>query len=242
MEEQQTSQTGNEENSLLPQLWRWAATRWRMGLDLFVNIILPFLVYSALSGAWGDVDALLVSSVPPLAWSIGEFAVARRIDAMSLLVLGGIVLSLLAFIGGGGALALQLREKLVTLIIGLVFLGSAVVGRPLIWYLARASVARKSKADFDELERHRDNPWMKRFMTRLTLGWGIGLVVEFALGVLLVMTLPIADYLIVAPIVGYGTIGLLSVWTFAESRASRARQAEVAKKEANAKENVSPAA
>lgn len=202
----------------------WLVARWRMALDIVVNIALPFLIYSLLNETWGDVPALLASSVPPLAWSLGEFALARRIDAMSLLVLAGIVLSLLAFIGGGSAQALQLREKFVTLIIGLVFLGSAAIGKPLIWYLARASLARKSADQLNELERHRESSWMKRFMTRLTLGWGIGLVAEFALGVVLVMTLPIADYLIVGPVVGYGTMGLLALWTVAESRALRRRQ------------------
>lgn len=178
------------------------------------------MIYSFPNAAWGDVDALLASSAPPLAWSIGEFAVAGRIDAMSFLVLGGIMLSPLAFIGGGRAQALQLHEEFVTLIIGLVFLSPAAVGKPRIWYLARASLARQLKVESTELERHRDNPRMKRFMTRLTLGRGKGLVAEFALGVVLVMTLPIADCLILGPIVGYVTIGLLSLWTVAESHAS----------------------
>ena len=42
-----------------------------------------------------------------------------------MLELGGIVLSLLAFFGSGSARFLQLREKLVTVMIGLVFAGSA---------------------------------------------------------------------------------------------------------------------
>ena len=66
----------------------------------------------------------------------------RRLDALSLLVLAGIVLSLLAFFGGGGPRMLQLREKLVTGVIGLAFLASAAVGRPLIYELARAGMAR----------------------------------------------------------------------------------------------------
>jgi hypothetical protein len=84
------------------------------------------------------VRALLASSAPPIAWSLVEFARHRRVDALSVLVAAGIVLSLLAMIGGGGPKFLQLRENLVTGIIGLVFLGSA-----LIYQLARAGMRRE---------------------------------------------------------------------------------------------------
>ena len=106
---------------------------------------LPYAVYSALQPRLGDVRALLASSAPPILWSIVEFARNRRVDALSLFVLAGIALSLLAFIGGGSVKFLQLRENLVTGAIGLVFLGSAAIGRPVIYELAVAGAARRSQ-------------------------------------------------------------------------------------------------
>ena len=92
-------------------------------------VVLPFAIFAMAEKPLGDVKALVASSAPPILWSIVEFARHRRVDALSLLVLVGIGLSLLAFIGGGGARFLQLREKLVTVIIAFVFLGSAAIGR-----------------------------------------------------------------------------------------------------------------
>ena len=100
----------------------------RIGLELLVNFIGPFAIYSLLDPKYGDVKALMASSAPPIAWSLVEFIRRRRVDALSILVLAGIALSLLAFLGGGGVKFLQLREKLVTAAIGLVFLGSAAIG------------------------------------------------------------------------------------------------------------------
>ena len=57
-------------------------------------------------------------------------------DALSVLVLAGIALSLLAAIGGGDARWLQLRENLASAMIGLAFLGSAAIGRPLMMLFA----------------------------------------------------------------------------------------------------------
>ena len=110
-----------------------------MAVEALVNFVLPFVIFNYAERPLGDVRALLASSVPPILWSLVEFARHRRIDALSMLVVSGIALSLLAMVGGGGVRFLQLREKLVTGVIGLVFVGSAVVGKPLVHELVRAS-------------------------------------------------------------------------------------------------------
>ena len=133
---------------------------------------------------------------------------------MSILVLAGIVLSLLAFMGGGGVRFLQLREQLVTGLIGLVFLGSAAIGRPLIYHLARATELRKSSADAERLEKLRDKQGFRRTMTTMTLVWGFGLIAQTVIACLLVFRISIANYLIVSPILNYGAMGCLVLWTF----------------------------
>lgn len=105
-------------------------------VEALVNFILPFVIYNYTEAPLGEVRALLASSAPPILWSLVEFARHRRLDALSVLVVSGIALSLLAMLGGGGARFLQLREKLVTGVIGLTFLGSALIGKPLIYELA----------------------------------------------------------------------------------------------------------
>ena len=93
-----------------------------------------------------------------------------------MLVLAGIALSLLAFLGGGSVKLLQLRERMVTVLIGLIFLGSAAIGKPLIYQLARATMMRRSPSELHELEALRDNVHFRRAMTVMTLVWGFGLV------------------------------------------------------------------
>jgi hypothetical protein len=192
-------------------------------IEALVNFILPYVIYSYAEAPLGAVRALLASSAPPILWSLIEFARHRRVDALSVLVVTGIVLSLLAMLGGGGVRALQLREKLVTGVIGLVFLGSALIGKPLIYQLARASMRRKSEDEAQAFEALQVHAGFRRTMMVMTWVWGLGLIADVAVGVALIFALSIRDYLIVGPILGYVTMGGLGLWTFLYGRRARHR-------------------
>jgi hypothetical protein len=184
-----------------------------LGIEVLVNGVLPFVAYSATRSRLGDVGALLVSTVAPIAWSIVEFVRRRRIDGISILIVAGIALSLLAFIGGGSVRFLQLRENLVTGLVGLVFLGSAAVGKPLIYHLARAGMSRRSAADAQAFESRRNNVYFQRSMRLMTIVWGAGFLLQTLAACVLVFRMPIGAYLAVSPFLGYGTIGALALWT-----------------------------
>lgn len=195
------------------RLLSWARTNGRgAALEIAVNFALPYFVYRATHTRLGDVDALIAASAPPLGWSILEFLRRRRIDALSLLVLAGIVLSLIAFIGGGGVRFLQLREQLVSAVIGLLFLGSAMIGKPLIYQLARARI-RRDAGQAGWFEALSSDPRFRRVMMVMTLSWGIALVAQSAACVALVFALSIKSYLIVGPIIGYAVLGATTAWS-----------------------------
>jgi len=209
----------------------------KLGLEVLVNFLLPFLIYDHWRNSLGDVRGLMASSIPPILWSIVEFARLRKVDAMSVLVIAGIVLSLVAFIGGGGVKVLQLRENLVTGLIGLVFLGSAAIGRPLVYELARASMMRKGPDGAAELEAVRDNLHVRRVMTVCTVVWGVGLVAICGICCILVFMVSIKTYLLINGPISYGLAGLIiawNVWYVARARArGRAREAAEASVQAS---------
>jgi hypothetical protein len=181
---------------------------------LGINFALPYLIYVWAERPLGQVGALIAASAPSMLWSIIEFARKRRVDALSILALAGIALSLLAMLGGGGVKFLQLRERLVTAVIGLVFLGSAAIGRPLIYQLARARVRAGSPSQTQSFDGLRESPVFRHAMMVMTLVWGTALVIEAAIAAALVFVLPIPAYLIVSPVVGYGTLGAVTAWTY----------------------------
>jgi hypothetical protein len=136
------------------------------------------------------------------------------VDAISLLVLSGIALSILAFAGGGGVKFLQLRENLVTGLVGLVFLGSAAIGRPLIYQLSRSGVRRRAADKVQAFEALRDDIQFRRSMTVATLVWGFGLSAACALNCALVFMLTIKHYLLIGGPLHYVMISMPTAWTF----------------------------
>ena len=214
------------------KLLRWLRTNGPgLLLDVAVNFALPVILYDRLEGRLGEVPALLASSLPPLLWAIGGFVRHRRVDALSIIAMAGIALSVLAFFGGGSAQFLQLREKMVTLLIGLAFLGSAAIGKPLIYPLARATMARESAEALANFEARRDDAMVRHTVMVMTLVWGFGLLIDFAASVALIYMMSVHDYLIVGPILGYGTMGGLALWTIAYRR-HRTRHAAAIREQA----------
>lgn len=199
-------------------------------LEVSVNFALPYALFRLIQPELGDVGGLVAGAVPPLAWSVAGFVRVRRIDALSLLVLAGIALSLLALAAGGGARLLQLRERLVTGAIGLVFLGSAAIGRPIIHQLARARIRRRTPGELGAFDSLRESPIFRRAMMVMTLTWGVFLVADSALAAGLVFVLSVRDYLLIAPLIGYPLFAALTVWTFwyARRRLAAARSAAMA--------------
>jgi len=199
-------------------------------LEVGVNFALPFAIYSLTRGRLGDVGALMAASAPPLLWSLVEFIRARKVDAIAVLVLTGIALSLLAFAGGGGVKFLQLRENLVTGLVGLIFLGSVLIGRPLMFVLAKAGAQRLAPAAAASVEALRDDAPFQRSMALTTLVWAAGLLSASAVNCWLVFHLSIQQFLLVSGPISYAVIGLLTVWTSVYvSRVKRAADARHAR-------------
>lgn len=182
--------------------------------ELGVNLLLPWAAYRLALPHWGEGGGLIASAVPPALWSIVGLVRFRRFDALSAIVLLGIALSLGAMVLGGGPRMLLMRESLASGVIGLAFVLSLFAKRPLVFYLARASVARETPEGVARFELL----WLERRefasgMRVLTAVWGVGLVGETALRGWMAMTWPIERFLVVSPLLGYGLFSALMAWT-----------------------------
>lgn len=131
-------QTQNMGTQNLPSVDRRAALK-RMLPGIAVSIVVPFVVYESVrSSVDSDTTAFAIGAAVPVLWTVGSLAVRRRIDPLGVFgtVVYGLAL-LVTWLTGGGPLFLELRDAVPTGLIGLAFLVSVAVRRPLIVVLMR---------------------------------------------------------------------------------------------------------
>lgn len=156
----------------------------------------------------------MASIAPPLLWSLYGLIRTRKLDALSVIVIASIVFSVAATALGGSARMIQIRDALVTGVIGILFLLSLFMEKPLIFYLTRATFARNPDPEMPELEKVWALPEAPHAFRVLTTLWGIGLVAQTTLLCTLAWLWPIGRYLLISPFIGYGFVGALMVCSF----------------------------
>jgi hypothetical protein len=179
-----------------------------------INVLLPVLAYRLASAHWGLAGGLVASALPPAAWMIWDFLRFRHFDALSALVLISIVLSLAA-VPLGGSQNRALEEPMVSGMIGLAFLVSLAFHRPLVFYLARSTMARENDDGVTTFEQDwLARPRLAAHIRLLTLVWGVGLIAENTLRSLVVWQGGKTPHAILAStLVFYVVYGGLTLWT-----------------------------
>ena len=108
---------------------------------LLVNVALPWLAYRLAFPHWGLQGGLIASALAPIAWITWDLLRYRHFDALSALVLAGIALSLVALVAGGDVRLKSVEDPMVSGMIGVAFLVSLALPRPLAFYLARSTMS-----------------------------------------------------------------------------------------------------
>lgn len=184
-----------------------------LAAEILANFLAPFLVYQVFASTLGDTKSLILSTVPPLAWSGFELAKTKRLDAISITVVCGIFLTIGATCLGGSPRLIQIRDALVTGMIGLMFLASLCLEKPIIFFLARATMARDTEAGLAAFETIWQRPGVPQMFRVLTGVWGVGLIIQTAILCGLAMIWPISRYLLLSPFITYGMFAVLMLWS-----------------------------
>lgn len=193
--------------------------------------VIPLAVYYAVRPhVGGDAPALVIAGVPAASWVAFQWVRTRRIDPIGCIVLFGFVAGILASVAlGGSAFVLKVRDSAFTALFGLLCLGSLAFARPMMFFIGRALSAGDDPAKLAAYDELWTMPTAPRTFRLITAAWGVGLVVEAALRVLLAVVLPTGPFLAVSPVLGGVVIGGLFAFTvWWSKRARRIGEAEFA--------------
>ncbi|MEV5647259.1 VC0807 family protein [Nocardia sp. NPDC052254] len=184
----------------------------------------PMTAYYVLHAAGAsDLVALGAGTVISGVFVIAEIVRKRRLDPFAAVILASFALGLVLTFISGDARFVVAKDSFTTALIGAAFLGSTLVGKPLIYVSAQRGMSEQAAGAFRE--RYRTSPQMRRTLGSLSVIWGAGLCLEAALRVFLVYQLPIATMVWLSTVMMVITFGVLIAVTLIVVRRSRARAA-----------------
>ncbi|QFY13117.1 DUF3159 domain-containing protein [Nonomuraea phyllanthi] len=192
---------------------------------VLADVGLPVAVYYACRIAGLDqLPALLLGGLAALLRTAVVAVRLRRFNGLATLVAAGFgVAVLLAELTGDPRLVLA-KESVVSGLLGLLLLGSCLVGHPLMYALMR----RLNAEDHDKLAEWEHmwqvRPEFRRVFTVITLVWGAGALAEALVRLPLIYGLPLDVMAGVSTALQLGTIAVLMGWTllYRKRRADRA--------------------
>ncbi|MFI7002446.1 VC0807 family protein [Nocardia sp. NPDC050175] len=188
------------------------------------DIAIPVGAYFAMHKlGYSDFAGLLAGTVLSAAMLIFLAIRSRRLEVMSAIILCGFVVGLVLSLITGDPRLMIAKDSAATVLIGLAFLISAMIGKPLIYLAARKGIAAGGQAKLAEFEEaYRTNPDKRRAFTVLSVMWGAGLLGEAVLRIVLAYQLPIHTMAWLSPVLMICVIApLFTVSMLARKRGQR---------------------
>lgn len=207
-----------------PEVWEPGAPTFQaLGPSAIFGAVVPLAVYYVVRHhVSGDAVALAIAGAFPAAWIGVEWVRRRTIDPIGGIVLFGFVAGLLAAVAlGGSAFVLKVRDSAFTSLFGVACLASLAGRRPLMFFLGKALSAGDDpdrRAAFDAMW---ELPTVPRVFRIITAAWGVGLICEAGLRVVLAVVMTTGTFLAVSPVVAAVTFGGLFVFTVRYTRRRR---------------------
>jgi hypothetical protein len=183
---------------------------------LIVNVALPWLAYRLAFPHWGQAGALATSALPLIIWMTVDLLRYRHFDALSALVLAGVLPSLATRLIFNDARMQLIEDPMVSGFIGIVFLASLTLRKPMVFYMARSTMAREDHRSAELFERHwRERPTLAAYIRLMTLVWGVGMIGENIVRSAIVLQWPNdSRSAIASTVLRYAVYAVLTAWTF----------------------------
>lgn len=174
------------------------------------DVVVPIaLYYVCRSLGLSELHSLLVGSVAPIVSFAVQGVVTRRVDGLALFIGAVLVLNIAVALTAADPRTLLARDGWITGLAGLFFLASLRARRPFVFTIARPLAEGRLGPPGEDWDSVWDRVPLFRHVWRvLTVLWGIGLLADAAIRVVVAYTLPV-DVVPAANGIQYGVVYLL---------------------------------
>ena len=184
--------------------------------SVFINVVCAYLLYRLLEPRFhsGSLIPLAVSGLLPLFGLTYGVIRQRSIDVIGFFAAEDIAVSLVALLLAHNATSALVGRSLQNAVLGVLFLGSVLIKRPIMLYVARQFVTGNEpsgKARFDQMAARLD---ARRVYRTMTLIWSLVLFAKSVMSVVIALTCSARQYLVLSPVFAYASDVLLVWWSF----------------------------
>ncbi|GHO46361.1 VC0807 family protein [Ktedonospora formicarum] len=186
-------------------------------LSLLINVGFPLLLIYILTTYMhtSEFIALSLASLVPIVDSVVEILRHRRLDLIAVFFLLGTSTSILALVLGGPIQLLIIRESFFSGALGLICLLSLIVfPRPLMFYVGRQMLTGNDPVRLQRFNENWQNPTMRASHRLVTSVWGVALIGEFLVRIVLALTLPTTIAFSLGSTILTITLAATFFWTF----------------------------
>jgi hypothetical protein len=183
--------------------------------SLVFDLALPVVTYFVLTGfGVAKLLALCAGGLFPALNIARTWIGSRRIQPLGVIVITFIAIGTAAALVSGSVFVALVKDFLLAGTFGLLCLGSLFARpRPLMFYLLRQFIAGEDVARLEWWETQWQRAPFRAAMRRVTTIWGIGYVLQAAIGVTCAWWLQPAQVVIISPVIAGAVLAALAAWT-----------------------------
>lgn len=159
-------------------------------VSILVDVVAPIVIFYVLRGLGVDqVLALLAGAVAPAVRTVYVVVRHRTLDAIGALTLSVIALTVVTSLITGDARFALARDGVITAVVGVWILATLALARPFIYTFSTAFMGAAERASWEECWGRSSR--FRHGMKVHTVIWGIGMIVDSAIRVIMAYTLPV---------------------------------------------------
>ena len=181
---------------------------------LIFDIALPIIVFNVLSHHGVSVLwSLIASGATPVLNNLRVWIAQRRLDALGIIIVTFIAVGTVASLISGNVFFALIKDSFLTGTFGLICLGSLLAPRPLMFAIMRQFVAGDDPARIAWWNGLWQLDGFRKDVRFVTFVWGVAYVIEALVRVGLALALTPAMVVTVSPVLSFGILVLLILWS-----------------------------
>ncbi len=181
---------------------------------LIFDVVLPIVAFNVLTRyGVSTLLALVAGGVFPAANNLRAWIATRRLEPLGIIVMTFLAVGTAASLISGSVFFALIKESFLTATFGLICLGSLVIGRPLLFIVMRQFVAGDDPERIAWWNGLWEIPPFRRAQRIVTGAWGVVYVIEALLRVAFALVLTPATVVAISPVMAFGVMILMIIWT-----------------------------